>query len=255
MTAAPLVGLALLFASLLAEGQAKREARSSPAEAAVPFRVGEKLEYRVGWANFLTAATLRLAVAERRRFFGREAWHFQAFARTVEPVRFLYALDDQFDSYTDTATLSSLRYEMHLREQGGQEDSVVRMSTGQEPAQSDGPTVRVLPGTRDPLAVLYFLRAVDWQRTKETSTPVYDGKKLYELRARVERDHDEVSVPAGTYPAWKIELRVYDRGRELAETRFWLWLTRNTPRCPALIEAELPFGSVRVELNRAGQLP
>jgi len=215
----------------------------------------EVLEYRIGWANFFTAATARLAVTERRPFYSREAWHFQAVGHTVPPVRYLYTLDDQFDSYMDTATLASLQYEVHLHEQGKQEEFVLRMTTDRDPATGHGPAVRVLPGTRDPLGFLYYLRTVDWQHTQEARVPVYDGKKLYEARARVEVAQGSATVPAGAFAASRVEVRVYDRGHELTDTRFWIWLARDAARLPVLLEAELPFGRVRVELTSATPSP
>ena len=235
---------------LAGDGPAPRAPRSDPPEMAVPFRVGEKLDYRVGWQTFVTAATAQVRVEERRPFYGRVAWHFQAVARTVEPVRYLYAMDDQFDSYTDIASLASLQYETYLRETDKKEDKVVRMSTDGEPSAGNGPTVRVPPGTRDPLGAFFSLRSVDWEQNSEARMPVYDGKKLYELRVRRLSTTESATVPAGTFAATKLELRVYERNRELAHTRFFVWLSRDAERMPVLIEAQLPFGELRVELMR-----
>jgi hypothetical protein len=217
---------------------------------AVPFRVGEKLDYRVSWSTFVTAATAHVRVEERRPFYGRLAWHFQAVARTVEPVRYLYAVDDQFDSYTDVTSLASLQFETYLNETGKKEDKVVRMSTDGEPAPGNGPTTRVPPGTRDPLGAFFALRAMDWDRESEARMPVYDGKKLYDLRVRRLSTNDEAIVPAGTFETTKLELRLFERNREVSQTRFWVYLSRDAPRLPVLIEAELPFGDLRVELVR-----
>ena len=80
--------------------------------------------------------------------------------------------------------------------------------------------------------------------------PVYDGKKLYELRVRKAGGSEEITVPAGTFRAIRLDLRVYERGRELQNSRFSVWLEKNAPHVPVLIEAELPFGTFRVELER-----
>jgi hypothetical protein len=253
--ASVLAGL-LLTAVLLApaaqqKAQPKRVLPVQPVESPGPFRAGETLDYRVQWAQLLNAATVRLVVAERRPFYGREAWHFRAMAHTIDPMRYLFVLDDQFDSYTDPVTLAGLQYEMYLREQGKREDSIFRLTTEGDPTPGVGSAVRVLPGTRDPLGYLYSLRAVDWQRTRETRAPVFDGKKLYEVRARMDVDLRDVSVPAGSYSASRIEVRVYEHGREVPQTRFWVWLTRDARRTPVLMEAEVPFGTARMELIRA----
>lgn len=244
------VSLVLLQATVTQVTLDGPQAAAAPAETQVQFRVGEKLDYRVGWQSFLTAATAQIRVEARRPFYGRTAWHFQATAHTVEPVRYLYTLDDQFDSYTDTTSLASLQYETYLREMGSREDTRIRMSTDGDADNVDGPSVRVPPGTRDPLGAFFSLRAVDWERDTETRMPVYDGKKLYELRARKVGAGESVTVPAGEFSATRIEMRVFDRSRELTGTRFRLWLARDPARTPVLVEADLPIGTFRVELTR-----
>jgi hypothetical protein len=250
--------LAFLLAAWLPPTSAQSPAREKrvslsglPTEQAVPFRKGEKLDYLVQWAKLLNAATVRLAVADRGSFYGREAWHFQALAHTVDPVRLFFTLDDQFDSYTEPSSLASLQYEMYLREQGKQEDSVYRLTTEGDPAPAGVSSVRVLPGTRDPIAFLYYLRTVDWQRNQEVRCPVFDGRKLYEVRARLAVAREQVSVAAGTFAASRLEVRVYQRGREVAQTHFWVWLAHDAGRTPVLVEAEVPIGSARVELSHA----
>lgn len=240
------------------QGKKKRPVDASgvrpakPAEVHVPFRAGEKLDYRILWSKFfVNAATVRLAVIERRPFHGKEAWHFQAQAHTIDTMRLLFPLDDQFDSYSELGAMVGLQYEMYLREQGKEQNSVFRMTTEGTPAPSSGSAVRVLPGTRDPFGLLFFLRAVDWQRSREVQCPVFDGKKLYEVMARLELERGEARVPAGTYAASRIEVRVFERGAEVPQTRFWLWLAHDATRTPVLVEAEIPFGSARVELTRA----
>jgi len=231
---------------------AKPEAKPKPAEVSVPFRVGERLSYRVMWTKFLFhSANVELAATERRLFFGKEAWHFQAVARTIDVMRLLYALDDQFDGYVDVSNLETMQFEMYLREQGKKEDARFQLSADGRPATGDGAIARVRAGTRDPLTYLYLLRTVNWQTTRQTAIPVFDGRKLYEVRARREVDRGTVSVPAGTYPASRIEVRVYEKDKEVRQTRFWVWLAQDTGRTPVLIEVEIPFGTGRVELTRA----
>ena len=258
--AALLAGLGLLSAQRKPSAQTKRQPQTKPptrsepkpAEVSVPFRVGEKLSYRVMWTKFLFhAANIELAATERRPFFGREVWHFQAVARTIDAMRLLYALDDQFDGYADVTNLETMQFEMYLREQGKKEDTKFQFSAEGRPAIGDGAIARVRAGTRDPLTYLYLLRTVNWQTTRQTAIPVFDGRKLYEVRARREVERGTVSVPAGAYPASRIEVRVYEKEKEVRQTRFWVWLAHDAGRTPVLIEVEVPFGTGRVELTRA----
>jgi hypothetical protein len=221
----------------------------TPPPAAVPFRVGEQLSFRVQWSKYsVSAGKVDLSVVERRDFYGRLAWHFRAMAHSLNTVRLLYALDDQFDSYTDASNLTSLQYEMYLHEQGKQQDGAWRMTTADGPAPANATAARVLPGTRDPVGLLYALRAADWKSVPELHVPVFDGHNLYDVVARLAPSSGQVTVPAGQLAASCIDVRVFEHGQELDGTHFSLWLGQDPARTPLLIEAEIPFGSARVEL-------
>src|SRR6202047_1218304 len=138
-------------------------------DAGTPLRPGEVLEFSADVAKLSNVANLRLQIVERRNFFGKNAWHLQAFARTENPLRMMFELDDQFDSYSDAATLSSLQYEMHLNERGEKQESIQRMVTnGAESGAAPNATqTHVAPGTRDPLGLMQYLRTVDWNKVRE----------------------------------------------------------------------------------------
>jgi hypothetical protein len=215
----------------------------------LPLRRGEVLEYTANVSSLTNVANLKLQVGEHKDFFGKNAWHLQAFAHTESPLRMVFELDDRFDSYSDAATMTSLQYEMHLSERGQKVDSVQRMTaTGKEPAPPDATETRVLPGTRDPLGMMQFLRNVDWTGTAEVRSPVYDGHKLYDVRARLVSAAEAVTVPAGSYKASKIEIRVFENGQEMKDAHFTIYFANNAPRTPVLLEAIMPFATAQVQL-------
>jgi hypothetical protein len=226
--------------------------RSAPPAAPEPvLRTGEVLEYSANVSKLDNVANLKLQVANRGSFLGKSTWHLQAFVHTENPLRMVFELDDQFDSYSDAATLASLQYEMHLSERGQKVESVQRMTTGNEPAPSDATAARVLPGTRDPLGMMQYLRSVDWARMPEARSAVYDGHKLYDVRARLAAASSSVTVPAGSYTASKIGIRVFENGVEMKDASFTLYLSNTAARLPVLLEAILPFATARVELVKA----
>jgi hypothetical protein len=99
--------------------------------------------------------------------------------------------------------------------------------------------------------MIEYLRNVDWSKTPEVRGPVYDGHKLYDVRARLAGVAAGVTVPAGSYEASKIEIRVFDNGVEMKDASFNLFLANNAARTPVLLEATLPFATARVELVKA----
>ena len=240
---------------------AGRPEASSPAGvngasgAAVGFqpRTGETLDFSANVPKLnSTVANLRVKVGERGNVAGKDAWHLQAFAHTENPYRMVFELDDQFDSYSEISNLTSVKYEMHLNERGQKVDTVERLtSSSREPAPSNEVAARVLPGTRDPIGMLMFLRSVDWSKTREVNSPVFDGHKLYDVRAVLIGKSQSVSVVAGKYTTTKIEIHVMDNGTEMKDAHFLLYLADGADRLPVLMEAVLPVATVRVELTKA----
>ena len=224
------------------------------AEPGFMLRQGESLEFAANLTKLnSTVANLKIVVAEKRNFYGKSSWHLQAFAHTENPYRMVFELDDQFDSYSEAGDFASQQYEMHLSERGQKVDSVQRMVfSPREPAPADATAARVPAGTRDPLGLMQYLRGVDWGKTPEIKSPVYDGRKFYEVRAVLLSKSEAVKVPAGDYTATKIEIHVYDNGVEMKDAHFLLYLSNNTARIPVLLEAVLPVATARVELTKAG---
>ena len=215
-------------------------------------RPGEVLEYTADVSKLSKVANLRLQIVDRREFLGKPAWHLQAFAHTENPLRMVFELDDQFDSYSDAGTLSSLQYEMHLNERGQKVDSVQRIVTGaKEPAPANASATHVPPGTRDPLGLMHYLRSVDWSKTPEVRSAVYDGHKLYDVRAAKSSSSQGVTVPAGTYKSAKIDIYVFDNGVEMKDAQFALYLAEDAAHTPVRLEAILPFATARVDLLKA----
>ena len=226
-------------------------ARKDPAAASgLPMRAGEILDFTADVAKVSSVATLRLQTAEKRNFQGKSAWHLQAFAHTQNPLRMVFQLDDQFDSYSDANSMTSLQYELHLNERGQKVDSVQRMTTtGHEPASGSASQTIVLPGTRDPLGMMQYLRCVDWSKTPQVHGPVYDGHKLYAVRANLAGTSQNVTVPAGNFSTAKIDIQVFADGAEMKDASFALYLAPDATHTPVLLEAILPWTTARVALK------
>jgi hypothetical protein len=234
--------------SSAAPGKAISVSKVTNTEPPMPFRTGEILNYRVAWAIFPNAAALQMTVIERRNLLGWQTWHFRASAHSESPARTFFEVDDQFDSYTDTTTLESHQYELYLSEMGSKQNEVLHLIPVGQSSRGTVAPVLVQPGTRDPLGAFYALRAVDWQRTPEFHVPVYDGSDLYEVHARQDAASEAVAVDAGNVQATKISLRLFEHGKEVPHTSFQVWFAHNPARTPVLVLAEMPVGTVRVEL-------
>lgn len=212
------------------------------------FRIGEVLNYRIDWQRYSGAATAQLEVIDRAGFAGAPAWHFRATVHTTEPVRALYPMDDQIDSYAMAGNFVSRKYLEHFREFGelqNTEASLVSPGTG---AISAGPRVIVPFGTRDVLGAIYFLRSTDWNGAQEIRAPVFDGENVYRMVAKSSMP-SMIRITAGTYQATEIEIHLLDGDKEVPDENFKLWLAADRARTPVLCEVSLPIGKLRIELT------
>ncbi len=220
-----------------------------------PFRPGETLNYGVEWSAFSNAAQVQMSIPEQRDLYGWQTWHFRGAIHTLGSVRSLFEIDDQFDSYADVAGFQSRQFEEYLSELGRKETHIMRFVSSDPGSKQDsnapGPTVVVLPGTRDPLDALYDLRTIDWDRTPEFRAPVYDGKNMYDMVARRESANEPVTTTAGQFSTSRISIQVFQYQRLVSEIHFEIWLANDATRAPVLLRADVPFGNLRVELTSA----
>lgn len=249
-----------IFASLCGYAQTARKtkhARNKPlaprpaAESLTILPIGEKLDYSANFSKLSNVAKIQLAVLEKRDFYGRYAWHLQAQAHTLNPLRIVFELDDQFDSYSDAVGLTSLQYEMHLNERRQKQNTVLRMTQPKAPAPANATAAYVPAGTRDPLGLVGYFRTINWSRQHDVRGPVYDGHIVYDVKARLVSNSSLVNVPAGNYETSRIEVRVFQGTVEMKDTHFWISLAHNQSQTPVLLEAETAMGVARVELTHA----
>lgn len=198
------------------------------------------------------AVSARLTIVGDDPFFGALAWHLQAQIHTRNPLRYIVPLDDQFDSYSAHPDLVGIQFEMYTHQSGNSESRILRLSSTQSPAPAGATQAQVVPGTRDPLGLAYFLRIVNWEKNREVRSPVYDGHKLYEVRAEVAKPHEEIAVRAGKFIATGIAVHVFDHDVEKSDWKITVWIADDAPREPILFEIETPLSTGRVELIQVG---
>ena len=242
------------YPSTTPTGQPTQPSTKKPAPApsfAPP--AGEDLQFAASIAKVGNVASLRLQVVDKKESNGKSEWHFQATAKTQNAMRLIFELDDRFDSYSEGNSFTGVQYEMRLSERGQKVQSIQRLTTtGKEPPPPGMSAAVVLPGTRDPLGMMQYLRSVNWDAMREVKSPVFDGRKLYDVRAKL-IGTSEVVVPAGHFTAATIDVRVFDNGAEMKDAHFTLYLAHDAERTPVLLQAVLPFAEARVELQSKGE--
>jgi hypothetical protein len=110
-------------------------------DAAVPFKVGERLTYDVTWSTFLVAGTAYATVAARVDAPGSPAYHIVADGRPIPLLQRLYNVYYKMESMLDTVTLLPQRMSLYSEERAANgsptRDSIDR--TGRRSSSSTTP--------------------------------------------------------------------------------------------------------------------
>ena len=198
----------------------------------------------------MNAAKIETSVVEQRNFFGHPAWHFRAIAHTMDTTRALFAIDDQFDSYTSAANLFSLQYrDVSPRTREGANESVPHDGATAIPRRRMSPRFAWFP-ERATRSVFYTICAPRIGSTRRSCAFPYStaGVSMTSSRGWIRRKEPS-PFPPGNFPAFRVAIRLFDHGKEMTDTRLWLWITKDAAHTPVLVEAEIPFGTARIELT------
>ncbi len=244
---------AVLCGSLLLAGAAGSAQDLSERDGyGLPFEAGESLRFRVTSSRFGEIGTAWMRVDGPERLRGREVLRLSMETRgRVMLMRY----EDLARSWFDPRRLSSLRYQKEERHPlGSREESVEILLQEHRWVGRDGeggPLAVSEP--LDELSMIYFVRTLEldpgWTHTLHRH---FDPERN-PVRIRVGAV-ESLSVPAGTFAAVPVEMRVRDPRRYEGEGEHVLRLhfTADARKIPVRIESTAPWvGTVTMTLESA----
>lgn len=219
-----------------------------------PFFPGETLTYEIKWSGIpVGQGTLSvLPLQENNDYDG----HF--FELRVKSNSFLdtfYKVRDKISSHT--ALDLSRSYSYHKKQGGSRNkrDVVVAFDWKNKQAAysnfgRERSPVDILPGTLDPLSVLYFARLQDFDEIQEINVPVSDGKKCIIGKARIVK-REIITVRSQEFDTYLLEPEIEEIGGVFDKSRdakIRVWLTADSRKVPVKVESKVAIGSFTAEL-------
>jgi hypothetical protein len=216
--------------------------------AKVPFGVGERLEYDVKFGS-LRVGNAHMEVVALDNLRGRPAWHT---AFWVQGGNFLYRVNDVYESWMDTETLSSLRFVQEL-EEGGKDterrfeiypERSVFVQTSNKPPTEEASVSQPL----DDGSFLYFVRTIPLVVGQTYDFNRYFRPDRNPVRIRVLRK-ERVRVPAGTFDAIVIQPVIKTKGIFSENGHAEIWLSDDERHIMLQLKSKLSFGSLNLYLK------
>ncbi len=217
----------------------------------LPFQPGERLVYRAKW-GFFSAGRVVMAVLPSRSEKGEERLHFTLSARTTPRIDCIYPIRDMQNSYTDMDLSRSFLYEKRssghrLRESRIDFDWKSMTATYLNSGDAEK-TLPILPGTLDPLALIYAIRLKELRTGAVLEIPVTNGKGFNTLRADV-TGRETITVDGKTYDTFVVETETESlKGLLEKRPQMKIWLTADREHVPVRLQTRHSFGRLSFEL-------
>lgn len=236
---------ALALASVSLGAASARDRQPDPHQGPVPFGVGERLEYDVSFGR-LHVGSGEMSVLGVDTLDGHPLWHALLAVSGGIP---LFRVRDSTMSWFDSAFVSR-RFVQYINEgrYHVRRDFVIDPEQRIYVKNNETPTA----SSADPLddvSIIYFVRTL----------PLADGDR-YELQRYFQPEgnpvvikvirREQVTVPAGTFPAILIEPEITTSGIFSQNGRAQLWFSDDSSRLLLQMKARLQFGSINFYLKR-----
>ncbi len=236
--------LAVLALPVAARGPIHSTSHST--RAAVPFAVGERMDYDVKF-GILKVGTGSMEVAPMDTVRGREAWHTRF---NVHGGTFFYRVDDRLESWMDVSSLASLRHVQLLSE--GSRDRERRFEIypdrGVFTESGKGGEQPTVPEPLDDGSFLYFLRTIPLEVGHQYTFDRYFRPDRNPVIVRVLRK-ERVTVPAGTFNAIVVQPIIRTKGIFSEGGQAQIWLSDDASRMMLQMKSKLSFGSLNLYLT------
>lgn len=191
-----------------------------PAAAPVRFGVGERLEYQIKYGVF-GGGSADMEITGIDSIRGRAAWHAEFTVRGGIPF---FRVNDQYETWIDIHTNSSLRYKQDIHEGSYERHRVYDFLSGGRMVDKAKPdTEPTVEHPVDDASILYFLRTIALRVGLDTGFDNYFLLDRNPIRIRVLR-REHISVPAGEFDAIVIQPLIKSKGifSEGGEAQVWL---------------------------------
>jgi hypothetical protein len=220
----------------------------------IPFYPGEELTYDGKWGP-IPAGEVTLEVLPKETINGVEAYHFAMSTKTNAAVDLLYKIRERQDSFVDVNMTHSILYKKRTASKHPR-DIIVNFDWDKLEAThtnfgEKSPPIRILPGSFDPLALLFILRLQDLKENSVIEIPVTDGHMNIDVKATVSK-RDTIAIQGKGYPAFEVtpDMEKLDNVIKKSENpQLTIWYTADEKKIPLRIRSKVGIVSFVFELT------
>ena len=222
-----------------------QQATQEVAKGSKPWQVGEKLTYNAK-INFLSVGQGVMTVEGIDTLRGRTVYHttFRVRGRML-----FFKVDDSYESWFDTTSLSSLRYKQNINETSYKSERLFEFFPERATFSENGKPEE--PSVADPLddgSFIYFVRTVPLELGSTYEFNRYFRPDRNPVRIQVLR-RERITVPAGTFDCIVVRPIIKTKGIFSENGHAEVWIADDSSRVMVQMKSRLSFGSLNLYLK------
>jgi len=223
-----------------------------------PFGVGETIVYDVTWGG-IKAGNVSIQIKNKLMMKDSEAFHVVVTAKSSKFFSVFFKVDDKIESYFDSKSLYSLRFEKSLKEGSYREERIIDYDHTLgvfEMTKEKKNTTKIEKGVipfwaKDPISVLYYLRVRNLEINQPFSVTLNADGQNYNVEVNVP-EKEELKTELGKIRTIVVKPNRLDwQGRvfEKNQSSLSIWLTDDEQRIPVLMKSKVKIGSLKFEIK------
>jgi hypothetical protein len=255
--------VALCFISALAPAQDTPDVRELPLRFAAPkinhlfrehkneaFSVGERLVFDVNY-GLVTAGEAYFEIPQLDTLYGRPCYRVTFVAQSAPALRWLYRVEDRFDTFIDMQGIFSWRFAQKIREGNYKNDFSADFDQANNVAYTTEGTHVIPPYVNDIVSAFFYVRTLDFTTLKPNDKLMFQNfykDTSYDLGVRyLGKQH--IKVQAGVFDCIMVEPLIKEGGLFKSEGRIVIWLTNDERKIPIRVRTKILIGSIDAELK------
>lgn len=223
--------------------------KHSVEERALPFAVGERLNYEIAWGNFASVGRASFEVRQQGMLGSTRVFEFYGEATSTGAARTLVSVNDQLSSFASVDKLIPIRTDLRLREgkRTKQVSAVYNWPKGSI-TLSTGSQMTVRPGTFDLISLYYAVRATDLKIGETYNYQFLDANYRQQTVAIKPIKVETIGGPLGTKEALQLDIMTATPARSVFAQ---VWISNDAKRLPLYFVTRTRFGELRFQMTSA----
>jgi hypothetical protein len=213
----------------------------------VPFKVGERLEYSVGWGN-INAGSAIMTIEDIIEYQGHEVYQVTVEANSNRFFSLFYKVRDKLESLIDVKGLFSRRYWTKQDEGNQKRERKYEFDQENNTVKYRDQTYYIRYGIQDEVSAIFYIRTLDLQVDTPVYVDIFARKQNWQVKCNILKT-EEIDVPAGKFETILVEPELKFEGL-MKKGKVKVWFTNDERRLPVQVNSKIVIGSITMKLER-----